>query len=83
METFSISWFEALSHRMIPRGETVNETFWSFFPLALAWRKEHVERGKGGKRKGGGHKNKKRERELANRRKKRLKPQVLIFIQHG
>lgn len=22
---------------MIPRGDTFNVTFWSFFPLALAW----------------------------------------------
>lgn len=78
METFSISWFEALSRRMIPRGETVNETFWSFFPLALAWRKEHIESGQGGKRKP------KRGRvSLLTEEKKRLKPQVLIFIQHG
>lgn len=30
---------------MIPRGETVNVTFWSFFPLALAWKEEERERG--------------------------------------
>ena len=40
MEMFSISWLEALSYRMIPRGETVNVTFWSFLPLALACKKD-------------------------------------------
>lgn len=28
---------------MIPRGETVNVTFWSFFPLALAWKEGEKE----------------------------------------
>lgn len=44
MEMFSISWLEALSYRMIPLGDTVNVTFCSFFPLALAWMMEEEEK---------------------------------------
>ena len=50
MEMFSISWLEALSCRMIPRGETFNVTFWSFFPLALAWKEGNKEKEKMEKR---------------------------------
>lgn len=40
---------------MIPLGETVNVTFWSFFPLALAWKeaKKEKERAEATKRKDG------------------------------
>jgi len=53
MEMFSISWVEALSDRMIPRGETVTVTFWSFFPLALAWKGGVGEREEATKRREG------------------------------
>lgn len=45
MEMFSISWLEVPSKRMIPRGETFSVTFWSFFPLALAWNGEQRKKG--------------------------------------
>jgi hypothetical protein len=45
MDMFSISWVEALSYRMIPRGETLSVTFWSFFPLAFACKSVGGERG--------------------------------------
>lgn len=31
---------------MIPRGDTVKVTFWSFFPLALAWMEGEKKKGK-------------------------------------